>query len=207
MFKSAFCTHWKQKHRPHSEDSAPSNHCWGGLFAFSEVGRPVPDKKQWIDKQLPLYWWACLDKRRNITVRTTTGGFQQNFGVFTNFNNVFYDLLLSYFMPGFEQICGVANYCEKNQLSTTVLQYLRPDLSFSLALALPLACWTSPTSTSWVSNVFKSDRSSRSCYDPDYDKSAKDGGQGRPILPGLLLSFVLLIQTRLSQIMPDIYWL
>ena len=30
---------------------------------------------------------------------------------------------------------------------------------------------------------------------------------GRPILPGLLLSFVLLIQTRLSQIMPDIYWL
>ena len=138
---------------------------------------------------------------------TTTGGFQQNFGVFTNFNNVFYDLLLSYFMPGFEQICRVANYREKIQLSTTVLQYLQPDLSFSLTLALPLACWTSPTSTSWVSDVFKSDRSSRSCYDPDYGKSAKDGGQGRPILPGLLLSFVLLIQTRLSQIMPDIYWL
>ena len=98
-------------------------------------------------------------------------------------------------------------YCEKIQLTTTVLQYIQPDLSFSLTLALPLACWTSPTSTSWVSNVFKSDRSSRSCYDPDYGKSAKDGGQGRPILPGLLLSFVLLIQTRLSQIMPDIYWL
>ena len=202
-----FCTHWKQKHRPHCEDSAPSNHRWGGLLTFSEVGRPVPDRKQWIDKQLPLYWWACLDRRRNITVRTTTGGFQQNFGVFTNFNNVFYDLLLSYFMPGFEQICRVANYCEKIQLSTTVLQYLQTDLSFSLTLALPLACWTSPTSTSWVSNVFKSDRSSRSCYDPDYGKSAKDGGQGRPILPRLLLSFVLLIQTRLSQTMPDIYWL
>ena len=100
--------------------------------------------------------------------------------------------------------CRVANYCEKIQLSTTVLQYLQPDLSFSLTLALPLACWTSTTSTSWVSNLFKSDRSSRSCYDPDYGKSAKDGGQGRPILPGLLLSFVLLIQTRLSQIMPDI---
>ena len=91
---------------------------------------------------------------------TTTGGFQQNFGVFTNFNNVFYDLLLSYFMPGFEQICRVANYREKIQLSTTVLQYLQPDLSFSLTLALPLACWTSPTSTSWVSDVFKLDRSS-----------------------------------------------
>ena len=102
-------------------------------------------------------------------------------------------------MPGFEQICRVANYCEKIQLSTTVLQYLQPDLSFSLTLALPLACWTSPTSTSWVSDVFKSDRSSRSCYDPDYDKSAKDEGQGRPILPGLLLSFVLLIQTRLKS--------
>ena len=37
---------------------------------------------------------------------TTTGGFQQNFGVFTNFNNVFYGLLLSYFLPGFEQILG-----------------------------------------------------------------------------------------------------
>ena len=186
MFKSAFCTHWKQKHRPHSEDSAPSNRRWGGLFAFSEVGRPVPYRKQWIDKQLPLYWGACLDRRRNITVRTTTDAFQQNFGVFTNFNNVFYDLLLSYFMPGFEQICRVANYCEKIQLSTTVLQYLQPDLSFSLVtLALPLlAYWTSPTSASWVSNVFKSDRSSRSCYDPDYVKSAKDGGQGRPILPG-----------------------
>ena len=175
------------------------------LGFFREVGRPVglPDRKQWIDKQLPLYWWACLDRRRNITVRTsTTGGFQQNFGVFTNFNNVFYDLLLSYFMPGFEQICRVANYCEKIQLSTTVglLQYLQPDLSFSLTLALPLACWTSPTSTSWVSNVFKSDRSSRSCYDPDYGKSAKDGDQGRPIFSWLLLSFVLLIQTRLSQI-------
>ena len=133
--------------------------------------------------------------------------FNKILGVFTNFNNVFYDLLLSYFMPGFEQICRVANYREKIQLSTTVLQYLQPDLSFSLTLALPLACWTSPTSTSWVSDVFKSDRSSRSCYDPDYGKSAKDGGQGRPILPGLLLSFVLLIQTRLSQIMPDIYWL
>ena len=175
MFKSTFCTHWKQKHRPHSEDSAPSNHRWGGLFTFSEVGRPVPDRKQWIDKQLPLYWWACLDRRRNITVRTTTGGFQQNFGVFTNFNNVFYDLLLSYFMPGFEQICRVANYCEKIQLSTTVLQYLQPDLSLSLTLALPLACWTSPTSTSWVSNVFKSDRSSRSCYDPDYGTEVKVG--------------------------------
>ena len=69
--------------------------------------------------------------------RPTTGGFQQNFGVFTNFNNVFYDLLLSYFMPGFEQICRVANYCEKIQLSTTVLQYLQPDLSFSVTLALP----------------------------------------------------------------------
>ena len=34
---------------------------------------------------------------------TTIGSFQQNFGVFTNLNNVFYDLLLSYFMPGFEQ--------------------------------------------------------------------------------------------------------
>ena len=89
---------------------------------------------------------------------TTTGGFQQNFGVFTNFNNVFYDLLLSYFMPGFEQICRVANYREKIQLSTTELQYLQPDLSFSLTLALPLACWTSPTSTSWVSDVLKSDR-------------------------------------------------
>ena len=79
---------------------------------------------------------------------TTTGGFQQNFGVFTNLNSVFYDLLLSYFLPGFEQICRVANYREKIQLSTTVLQYLQPDLSFSLTLALPLACWTSPTSTS-----------------------------------------------------------
>ena len=79
---------------------------------------------------------------------TTTGGFQLNFGVFTNINNVFYDLLLSYFMPGFEQICRVANYREKIQLSTTVLQYLQPDLSFSLTLALLLACWTSPTSTS-----------------------------------------------------------
>ena len=63
---------------------------------------------------------------------TTTGGFQQNFGVFTNFNNVFYDHLLSYFMPGFEQICSVANYCEKIQLSTTELQYLQPDLSFKV---------------------------------------------------------------------------
>ena len=82
---------------------------------------------------------------------TTTGGFQQNFGVFTNFNNVFlksYDLLLPYFMPGFEQICRVVNYREKIQLSTTVLQYLQPDLSFSLTLALSLASWTSPTSTS-----------------------------------------------------------
>ena len=101
----------------------------------------------WIDKQLPLYWWACLDRRRNSIV-------------FTNFNNVFYDLLLSFFMPGFEQICRVANYREKIQLSTTVLQYLQPDLRFSLTLALPLACWNSLTSTSWVSDAFKSDRSS-----------------------------------------------
>ena len=86
------------KNTRRSEDSAPSNHRWGGLFAFSEVGRPVPDRKQWIDKQLPLYWWACLDSSRNITVRTTTGGFQQNFGVFTNFNNVFYDLFLFFFL-------------------------------------------------------------------------------------------------------------
>ena len=58
---------------------------------------------------------------------TTTGGFQQNFGVFTNFNNVFYDLLLSYFMPRFEQICRARKFsCH----STTVLQYLQPDLSF-----------------------------------------------------------------------------
>ena len=205
MFKSAFCTHWKQKHRPHSEDSAPSNHRWGGTF--SEVGRQVPDWKQWIDKQLPLYWWVCLDRRRNSTVRYYYWWLSTKFWDYLPTSTTcFTTFFLSYFMPAFEQICRVANYREKIQLSTTVLQYLQPDLSFSLTLALPLACWTSLTSTSWVSDVFKSDRSSRSCYDPDYGKSAKDGGQGRPILPGLLLSFVLLIQTRLSQIMPDIYW-
>ena len=95
-----------------------------------------------------------LTEGETVQYGTTTGGFQQNFGVFTNFNNVFYDLLLSYFMPGFEQICRVpvANYRENIQLSTTVLQYLQPDLSFSSTLALPPACWTSPTSTSWVSD-------------------------------------------------------
>ena len=46
---------------------------------------------------------------------TTTGGFQQNFGVFTNFNNVFYDLLLSYFMPGFEQICRARKFSCQQQ--------------------------------------------------------------------------------------------
>ena len=44
----------------------------------------------------------------------------------------------------------------------------------------------------WCGDVFKSDRSSR-CYDPDCGKLAKGGGQGMPVLPGLLglLSFVL----------------
>ena len=160
MFKSAFCTHWKQKHCPHSEDSAPSNHRWGGLFTFSEVGRPVPDwklleligsngsiNKYHFTDELVLTEGEIVGLQYGTT---TTGGFQQNFGVGTNFNNVFYDLLRSYFMPGFEQICRVANYREKIQLSTTELQYLQPDLSFNLTLAL-----ASPTCTSWVSDVFK----------------------------------------------------
>ena len=102
MFKSAFCTHWKQKHRPHSEDSAPSNHRWGGLFTFSEV--------KWADKyqigsngsinNSHFTDELVLTEGEIVQYGTTTGGFQQNFGVFTNFNNVFYDLLLSYFMPG-----------------------------------------------------------------------------------------------------------
>ena len=107
MFKSAFCTHWKQKHRPHSEDSAPSNHRWGGLS----------HSVKWADKyqigsngSINNYHYdeLVLTEGEIVQYGTTTGGFQQNFGVFTNFNNVFYDLLLSYFMPGFEQICRVA---------------------------------------------------------------------------------------------------
>ena len=59
----------------------------------------------------------------------------------------------------------------------------------------------------YLSQIDHLDHAMTRGYDPDYGKSAKDGGQGRPILPGLLLSFLLVIQTRLSQIMPDIYWL
>ena len=40
-----------------------------GFVILNEVGRQVPDWRQWIDKQLPLYWWACLDRKRNSTVR------------------------------------------------------------------------------------------------------------------------------------------
>ena len=90
---------------------------WFVYIYGTEVDRP--DWKQCIDKQLPIYWWACVDRRMTI-VQYGTSSFQQNFGVFTNFNSVFYNLLPSYFMPGFhelfatlyEQICGV-HYCEK----------------------------------------------------------------------------------------------
>ena len=90
----------------------------------------------------------CLDRRTTI-VQYSTGSFQQNFGVFTNFNSVFYDLLVlpSYFMPGFhelfaslhEQIRGV-KYCEKIQRSTTV--DLQPDLI--LVWHWALACIAGP---------------------------------------------------------------
>ena len=120
MFKSAFCTHWKQKHRPHREDSAPSNHRWGGLFTFSEV--------KWADKyqigsngsinNSHFTDELVLTEGEIVQYGTTTGGFQQNFGVFTNFNNVFYDLLLSYFMPGFEQICRARKFsCQQQYCS------------------------------------------------------------------------------------------
>ena len=148
MFKSAFCTHWKQKHvrtarTPHRAITAEGvclhSVKWADMYQIGSNGSI--NNYHFTDE-------LVLTEGEIVQYGTTTGGFQQNFGVFTNFINVFYDLLLSYFMPGFEQICRVTNHREKIQLSTTVLQYLQPDLSFSLTLALPLACWTSPTSTS-----------------------------------------------------------
>ena len=81
MFNSAFCTHWKQKHRPHSEDFAPSNHRWGGTF--SEVGRKVPVYQIGSNGSINNYHFTdefVLTEGEIVQYGTTTGGFQQNFG-------------------------------------------------------------------------------------------------------------------------------
>ena len=92
MFKSAFGTHIGSKNTvrtvrtPHRAIAAAC-----GLFTFSEVGRP--DWKQWttITNNYHFTDELVLTEGEIVEYGTTTGSFQQNFGVFTDFNNVFYD--------------------------------------------------------------------------------------------------------------------
>ena len=91
MFKSAFCTHWEQKHCPHSEDSAPSNHrcVWIVYIHGTEVGRP-----DWKQGSINNYHFTVklVLTEGQLQYDATIGSFQQNFGVTTNFNSMFYNL-------------------------------------------------------------------------------------------------------------------
>ena len=160
MLKSAF---WTQLGSKNTVRTARTRHKaiaaeWFVYIHGTEVGRPDWKQCQWIDKQLPIYWWACLDRRTTSTVACS---FQPNFwSIYQLQQRVLRPFTITFHARVSWTFCYSSRAHLWSQLlweNSAVNKYISNRiLIFSLALGTGMHCRALPTASTMMKLVMYS---------------------------------------------------